>query len=70
MLPLPLDGRVLATCTDSAQPISNGLYATVGIVPRMPLFNLVGRPRPPISMARASPEGVRAERVADPTALA
>ena len=29
MLPLPLEGRVLATCTDSAQPISNGLYATL-----------------------------------------
>jgi GNAT superfamily N-acetyltransferase len=36
---------VLATATDSAQPISNGLYASLGIVPRMPLLNLVGRPR-------------------------
>ena len=40
---------VLATCTDTAQPISNGLYAKMGIVPRMPVFNLVGRPgSPPI----------------------
>ena len=45
ILPARLDGRVLATCTDSAQPISNGLYASLGIVPRMPLFNLIGRPR-------------------------
>ena len=41
------DGRpgVLATCTDSAQPISNALYARYGIVPRVPIFNLVGTPR-------------------------
>jgi GNAT superfamily N-acetyltransferase len=36
---------VLATATDSAQPISNGLYASLGIIPRMPLINVVGRPR-------------------------
>jgi GNAT superfamily N-acetyltransferase len=36
---------VLATATDSAQPVSNGLYASLGIVPRMPLLNVVGRPR-------------------------
>jgi len=43
---LPDDGRpIRATATDSAQPISNGLYASLGVVPRMPLFNLVGRPR-------------------------
>lgn len=65
MLPLPLDGRILATCTDSAQPISNGLYAVFGIVPRMPLFNLVGRPRAGFAWP-ALPAGVRAERVADP----
>ncbi len=35
---------VLATCTDSAQPVSNGLYSKLGIVARMPVFNLVGRP--------------------------
>jgi GNAT superfamily N-acetyltransferase len=66
MLPLPLAGRVLATCTDSAQPISNGLYATIGIVPRMPLFNLVGRPRLGFRWP-ALPEGVGADRVSDPT---
>lgn len=67
MLPLPLDGRVLATCTDSAQPVSNGLYATLGIVPRMPMFSLVGRPAPGFRWP-ALPDGVRAERVADPAA--
>ncbi|HEX5823063.1 MAG TPA: hypothetical protein VFY18_01265 [Candidatus Limnocylindrales bacterium] len=33
-----------ATSTDSAQPISNGLYASLGIVPRIPLLRLVGLP--------------------------
>jgi len=41
---MPADGQaVLATCTDSAQPISNGLYASLGMSPRMPLIRLVGR---------------------------
>lgn len=35
---------VLAVCTDSAQPISNALYARYGLVPRLPVLNLVGRP--------------------------
>jgi hypothetical protein len=65
MLPQPFDGRVLATCTDSAQPISNGLYATFGIVPRMPLFSLIGRPRPGFAWP-ALPDGVAAERVDQP----
>ena len=50
---------VLATATDSAQPISNGLYALHGIVPRMPIFNVVGRPRPSWTPP-ALPAGVRA----------
>ena len=33
-----------ATATDSAQPISNALYASMGIVPRVPLLNLIGNP--------------------------
>lgn len=65
MLPASLDGRVLATCTDSAQPVSNGLYATYGIVPRMPMFHLVGRPVPGFEWP-ALPHGIRAERIADP----
>jgi GNAT superfamily N-acetyltransferase len=44
LLPDPGSDSVLATATDSAQPISNALYASLGIIPRMPLFNLVGRP--------------------------
>ena len=41
---LPSDGAALATATDTAQPISNALYARFGIVPRMPIFSVVGRP--------------------------
>ena len=41
-----------ATATDSAQPISNALYATLGIVPRMPLLSLVGLPRRPGGVRR------------------
>ena len=33
-----------ATATDTVQPISNGLYASLGIVPRIPLLRLVGLP--------------------------
>ena len=67
ILPEPLDGRVLATCTDSAQPVSNGLYASLGIVPRMPLFHLVGRPRPESVWPRL-PAGVGAGEIRDPDA--
>lgn len=35
---------VRSTATDSVQPISNALYASIGIVPRVPLLNLVGHP--------------------------
>jgi GNAT superfamily N-acetyltransferase len=45
---LPEDGAMArATATDSAQPISNGLYTSYGIAPRMPLFNLSGLPDRP-----------------------
>jgi GNAT superfamily N-acetyltransferase len=45
---LPADpGIARATATDSAQPISNALYATYGIVPRMPLLDLSGLPERP-----------------------
>ncbi len=42
----PADGEASfrATATDSAQPISNALYASAGIVPRIPLLNLIGLP--------------------------
>ena len=40
------DGELVrATATDTAQPISNALYASLGIVPRVPLLNLIGTPR-------------------------
>ena len=29
---------------DAIQPISNALYASLGIVPRMPVFSVIGRP--------------------------
>jgi GNAT superfamily N-acetyltransferase len=69
---LPTDGATLAAGTDSAQPISNALYAGLGIVPRMPLLSLIG------DLERASelgdlPAGVVAERfdaTADGEALA
>jgi hypothetical protein len=44
VLPDTGDPAALATCTDAAQPISNALYARYGLVPRMPVLELVGRP--------------------------
>jgi GNAT superfamily N-acetyltransferase len=45
---LPDDDTIArATATDSAQPVSNALYATYGIAPRMPLLNLSGLPDRP-----------------------
>ena len=43
----PGDGEASfrSTATDSVQPISNALYASVGIVPRVPLLNLIGLPQ-------------------------
>jgi GNAT superfamily N-acetyltransferase len=38
---------IRATATDSAQPISNALYALYDIVPRMPLLSLTGLPQRP-----------------------
>ncbi len=34
------------TCIDSLQPISAGLYATFGMLPRVPIYEVLGRPRP------------------------
>ena len=50
-----------ATATDSAQPISNGLYASLGIVPRIPLLRLVGLPDRPDAFGPL-PAGVEAIR--------
>ena len=57
---LPANGDpVLATATDSQQPISNALYARYAMVPRMPLFSLVGRPGGPEPFGQL-PAGVEA----------
>jgi hypothetical protein len=48
---------VRATGTDSAQPISNALYASLGIVPREPLLNLIGLPARPDAFG-ALPSGI------------
>ena len=55
------DGVALAVATDPAQPISNGLYASFGMVSRLPMFNLVGRPARLEALA-ALPAGVVATR--------
>lgn len=34
--------EAIATCVDSIQPISTGLYASYGIVPRLPILSLAG----------------------------
>ncbi|MBA2720259.1 MAG: GNAT family N-acetyltransferase [Chloroflexi bacterium] len=48
-----------ATATDSLQPISNGLYASLGMVPRVPLLRLVGLPERPEAFAPL-PAGIEA----------
>ena len=66
--PPPEDGDVVrATATDSAQPISNALYASLGMVPRMPLLDLIGDVRHPEAFG-VLPTGVRPvpfEEIAD-----
>lgn len=49
---------VRATATDSAQPIANALYASLGLVPRVPLLNLIGLPSRPDAFGDL-PSGVR-----------
>lgn len=61
-----LDDVSRATGTDSAQPISNALYGSLGMVPRIPLLNLIGRPERPAAFG-ILPSGITAtafERVA------
>jgi GNAT superfamily N-acetyltransferase len=55
---------VRATATDTAQPISNGLYASLGIVPRMPLLDLIGLPERP-EVFGTLPSGIRPVPFAD-----
>jgi hypothetical protein len=49
------------------QPISNALYASLGVVPRMPLLSIVGRPERPEALARL-PDGILAEPILPPDA--
>ncbi len=49
---------ILGTATDAAQPISNALYARYGIVPRLPVYRLTGRPARPERLP-ALPSGIR-----------
>lgn len=58
VLPSRDEATTLATCTDAAQPVSNALYARRGIVPRLPVLELVGRPDP--ARLPDLPDGVRA----------
>ena len=52
-----VDGLALGTATDSAQPISNALYARLGIVPRLPVLHLAGRVERPRALP-GLPSGV------------
>ncbi|MDQ6796030.1 MAG: GNAT family N-acetyltransferase [Chloroflexota bacterium] len=61
---MPADDAVTATATDTAQPISNALYSSCGMVPRIPLLNLVGRPARPGAFDRL-PSGVAAQPMVD-----
>ena len=55
---LPTDPDIVrAVAADSAQPISNALYAKLGMVPRMPLLNLSGLPQRPEAFGEL-PSGV------------
>jgi GNAT superfamily N-acetyltransferase len=60
VLPADRSTLALATATDSMQPISNALYASMGIVPRMPLVSIVGRPAR-TAVLPTLPEGLRVE---------
>ena len=57
-------GGVLATCAEAIQPVSTGLYASLGMLPRDPIYQLVGTPR--LQALRRLPpsiEGLPFERV-------
>jgi GNAT superfamily N-acetyltransferase len=55
----PLDEEgisIRATATDSVQPISNGLYTGLGIIPRVPMFRVVGRADRPDAVPPVPPD--------------
>ncbi len=45
----------MGTATDSVQPIATALYSQYGIVPRLPAFNLAGRPERPDALPPLPP---------------
>lgn len=59
ILPEPASVDALSTVVDSAQPISAALYSQYGIVPRLPLLNLVGSVSRPDALPTLPP-GLRA----------
>jgi GNAT superfamily N-acetyltransferase len=61
---IPGDDAALATGTDSAQPISNALYAELGMVPRMPLLSLIGHAERPAALG-ALPSAIRPQSFED-----
>ena len=66
---MPADDAILATATDTAQPIANALYASCGMVPRIPLLNLVGRPEGPDAFGPL-PSGIAAQPIVEGDAAA
>jgi GNAT superfamily N-acetyltransferase len=66
----PLDSGIRAwgMCTDAVQPISNGLYAKRGMVPRIPIWRLFGEVRrwTALPLVPASLEVVPFETLATP----
>lgn len=43
-LALP-DSPYRGTCIEAIQPVSGGLYASYGLVPRVPIYTLIGQPQ-------------------------
>ena len=75
----PLDSGIhtWGMCTDAVQPISNGLYARRGMVPRIPIWRLFGEvrrwsavPRLPDTLTAVPFEAVEGASADGPTRLA
>jgi GNAT superfamily N-acetyltransferase len=57
---------IRATCVDSLQPVSTGLYAAAGLVPRLPIHTLIGSiDRTPLPPLPADVEATAFERVVE-----
>lgn len=69
VMPGPYDGPgerpAMATAADSVQPIATALYSRYGIVPRLPVFNLAGRPERPDALAPL-PSGLHIAESSEP----